>query len=173
MHRFVEIDPSQITGSPFDRIGKEWMLVTAGTPEQCNTMTASWGGVGVLWNKPVAFLFIRPTRYTYAFLEREDHFTLSFFGDAYRDALTLCGRTSGRDGDKIAAAGLTLRQDAAAPYFDEAQLVLVCRKLYKQDIDPAGFLDTGLHTHYGDGNDYHRVYVGEITQVLCRNTENG
>lgn len=172
MNHFTEIAPSQIAGSVFDRIGKEWMLVTAGDRESCNTMTASWGGLGVLWNKPVAFLFVRPTRYTYTFLEREDNFSLSFFGDTHREALTLCGRTSGRDGDKIAATGLTVRQDAEAPYFDEAQLVLVCRKLYVQDMTPDSFLDKELITaHYHD--DFHRVYVGEIKQVLQRNTENG
>ncbi len=164
MKNFKEISPATIEGNPFDMVGQQWMLITAGNEEAANTMTASWGGLGVLWNKPVAFAFVRPTRYTYEFLEREDCFTLSFYEEEYRQALTLCGRTSGRDGDKIAAAGLTLRHDAEAPFFDEAQLVLVCRKIAIQDIDPAGFLDDSIHGHYTD--DYHRVYVGEIVRVL-------
>lgn len=160
----VEISPKELQGNPFQMIGEEWMLVTAGTAEKMNTMTASWGGLGVLWNKPVAFAFVRPTRYTYEFLEQEDCFTLSFYDEKYRHMLALCGRISGRDGDKIAAAGLTPCTDEAAPYFKEARLVLVCRKLAVQDIDPTGFMDAAIAGHYN--NDYHRVYVGEIVKVL-------
>ncbi len=168
MNKFIDISPEMMAGNPFHRIGKDWMLITAGNQEKANTMTASWGGLGVLWNKPVAFAFVRPTRYTYEFLEQEDTFTLSFFPDeSTRQALTLCGRVSGRDTDKIAEAGLTLRTDTEAPYFDEASLVLVCRKIAVQDIDPAGFLDNTIHGHYTD--DYHRVYIGEIIRVLQRN----
>ena len=166
MHTFKEIAPSEIQGNPFDLIGKEWMLITAGDGVDCNTMTASWGGLGVLWNKPVCFAFVRPTRYTYEFLEREERFTLTFFPEDYRQALQLCGRVSGRDTDKITNAGLTLRTDLAAPYFDEAKLVLVCRKAAVQDIDPAGFIDPVIDTMYN--NDYHRVYIGEIEQILTR-----
>lgn len=165
MNTFTEITPADISGNPFRLIGKDWMLITAGNGEKANTMTASWGGLGVLWNKPVAFAFVRPTRYTYEFLEREDTFTLSFFpNESTRQALTLCGRVSGRDTDKIADAGLTLRTDAEAPFFDEASLVLVCRKVAVQDIDPKGFLDDSIHSHYTD--DYHRVYTGEIIRAL-------
>ena len=166
MHTFTEITPKEMTGNPFARIGDQWMLVTAGNAEKANTMTASWGGLGVLWNKPVCFAFVRPTRYTYAFLEQQDRFTLSFFSEEYRQALRLCGTVSGRDTDKIADAGLTLRTDAQAPYFDEAELVLVCRKLAVQDMDPTGFLDPAIAGLYD--NDYHRVYIGEITRVLTR-----
>lgn len=165
MKSFTTVTPAEMGGNPFDRIGKDWMLITAGDAKKANTMTASWGGLGVLWNKPVVFAFVRPTRYTYEFLEREDTFSLSFFPDeSTRAALTLCGRVSGRDTDKIAAAGLHLRTDAEAPYFDEADTVLLCRKLAVQDIDPAGFIDPSIHQHYH--NDYHRVYVGEILRVL-------
>ena len=165
MNTFTEITPADISGNPFRLIGKDWMLITAGNKDKANTMTASWGGLGVLWNKPVAFAFVRPTRYTYEFLEREDTFTLSFFpNESTRQALTLCGRVSGRDTDKIADAGLTLRTDAEAPFFDEASLVLVCRKVAVQDIDPNGFLDDSIHGHYAD--DYHRVYIGEIIRAL-------
>ena len=88
-------------------IGKQWMLVTAGTSEKFNTMTASWGGLGWLWNKPVAFVFIRPERYTHGFIEASDCMTLSFYGEEYREALKICGTKSGRDIDKVAATGLT------------------------------------------------------------------
>ncbi len=166
MNEFKILSPYEVEGNPFQMIDKQWMLITAGNEKKANTMTASWGGVGVLWNKPVSFAFIRPTRYTYAFTEQEDTYSLCFFPEEYRDALRLCGTVSGRDRDKIAEAGLTLRHDAAAPYFDEAETVLICRKLHYQDIDPAGFIDPTIDSHYK--NDYHRMYVGEVLQVLTR-----
>ena len=160
------IAPKEIVGNPFAMIGDQWMLITAGNGENCNTMTASWGGLGVLWNAPVATCYVRPQRYTKEFLDREEYFTLTFFGEEYREALKLCGTVSGRDRDKIAEAGLTLRYDAEAPYFDEAEMVMICRKIAAQDMDPAGFIDTSVEKHYH--NDYHRIYTGEITKVLRR-----
>lgn len=167
MATFTEINPFAIQDNPFTLIGKDWMLITAGETDSMNTMTASWGGLGVLWNKPVSYCFVRPTRHTYGFMEDRDFYSLSFFEPSYRSALELCGRVSGRDTDKIADAGLTPCTDREAPYFDEARLVLVCRKLYTQDIDPARFIDTSLAQHYPDA-DYHRVYVGEVVRVLRR-----
>ena len=164
MIHFTEIAPEDIRDNPFQLIGKDWMLITAGDATAANTMTASWGGLGILWNKPVSFAFVRPTRYTYEFLEKEEYYTLSFFEKSARGALKLCGTVSGRDTDKIADAGLTLRTDGEAPFFDQARLVLVCRKIAAQDMDPAGFLDPALHSHYD--NDHHRIYTGEIVRVL-------
>ena len=166
MNAFTEISPREMSGNPFVRIGDQWMLITAGSEEKANTMTASWGGLGVLWFKPVSFAFIRPTRYTYEFTEREDAYSLCFFSEEYRDALKLCGTVSGRDRDKIAEAGLTLRYEDGVPYFDEAETVMICRKIAVQDMDPAGFVDPTVEKHYN--NDYHRVYTGEITKVLRR-----
>ena len=131
MKTFTSISPAEMGGNPFHRIGTDWMLITAGDENSANRMTASWGGLGVLWNKPVVFAFVRPTRYTYEFLEREDTFSLSFFPDeSTRQALTLCGRVSGRDTDKIADAGLTLRTDAESPFFDEADSVPMTLLVY-------------------------------------------
>ena len=166
MNEFIAISPYELEGNPFRMIDKQWMLITAGNQQKANTMTASWGGLGVLWFKPVSFAFIRPTRYTYEFTEREDAYSLCFFGEEYRDALKLCGTVSGRDRDKIAEAGLTLRYEDGVPYFDEAQTVMICRKIAVQDMDPAGFVDPTVEKHYN--NDYHRVYTGEITKVLRR-----
>ena len=113
-------------------IGKQWMLVTAGTSEKFNTMTASWGGLGWLWNKPVAFVFIRPERYTHGFIEASDCMTLSFYGEEYREALKICGTKSGRDSDKVAATGLTPEElESGNMTFGEARLTRDCRKLFK------------------------------------------
>lgn len=167
MPKFVELDPLELQDNMFRRIGREWMLITAGKPEKFNTMTASWGGVGVLWNTNVTFSFVRPSRYTYTFMEQEKYYTLSFFGADCRRALQFCGSKSGRDVDKVAETGLTPVFDAPAPYFAEAELVLVCRKLYTQDLDTERLLDPALMANYKDG-DVHRMYVGEITKVLQR-----
>ena len=164
---FEKIDPKALEGNVFSLIGEQWMLITAGTGEACNTMTASWGGLGVLWGKPVATVYIRPQRYTLEFVEREDHFTLSFFGPEWRKALALCGSKSGRDVDKAAECGFTVATAACgAPYFEEADLVLVCKKAYWQDMDPTHFLDGEIDGKWYPEQDYHRIFIGEIVEVL-------
>lgn len=167
MSAFKEISPGDIKGNIFDMVGREWMLVTAGKPGSFNTMTASWGGAGVLWNKPVAFSFIRPQRYTYQFMEKNDYYTLSFYDEKYRSALNLCGTCSGRDVDKVKEAGLTPAFCGDAVYFEEAKLVLVCRKLYAQNMTTDSFIDKNIAATY-TGGDLHRTYVGEIVKVLIK-----
>ncbi len=165
---FEEIPPETIQDNPFRLIGSTWMLVTAGTLQSYNTMTASWGGLGVLWNKNIAICFIRPTRYTYGFMESADRFTLSFFGEEYRDTLNLCGTKSGRDVDKAAATGLIpVATDSGAVTFAQARLVLECRKLYSQDIQPSRFHDATIERHYPK-QDYHRMYIGEVVTCLAK-----
>lgn len=168
MVKYKEIQPSEITENAFKLIGKDWMLVTAGNSDKFNTMTASWGGVGVLWNKNVAFSFIRPQRYTLEFLDNNEYYTLSFLEDGQKPALTFCGRNSGRDVDKIQATGLTPIFDEQAPYFSQAKLVLVCKKLYKQSMTADSFIDSSLvSANYADG-DFHYTFVGEIVKVLVK-----
>ena len=162
-----QADVRTLEDNVFSLIGENWMLITAGTAERCNTMTASWGGLGVLWGKNVATCYVRPQRYTREFLERENYFTLSFFGPEYRRELSLCGSKSGRDVDKVKECNFTVRQtQCGAPYFDQARLVLVCRKLYWQDMDPAHFLDPGIDGKWYPDQDYHRIYIGEIVECL-------
>jgi flavin reductase (DIM6/NTAB) family NADH-FMN oxidoreductase RutF len=168
MSVFAEIKPQDIPDNIFKLIGLDWMLVTAGTRESFNMMTASWGGMGILWNKNIAICFVRPHRYTYDFMERADCFTLSFFGEDYRDALNLCGSKSGRQVNKVAATGLTpIAGETGAIYFAEARLVLECRKIYYQDLDPANFVVSDIHKNYPT-RDYHRMYLGEIVHCLAR-----
>jgi len=161
----ISVPINNITSNPFNDIGKQWMLITAIKDGIANTMTASWGGLGVLWNKNVATIYVRPQRFTHDFLEAADTFTLSFLPDQYRNALTLCGRTSGRDTNKIAEAGLTTVFSDNYAYFSEAERVIVCRKIYKSRIVPNGFLDNSIASNYPD-EDYHTVYIGEITACL-------
>ena len=153
----------------FDLIGKEWMLVTAGNKEKFNTMTASWGGIGWLWNKPVAFVFIRPERYTHDFIERESRLTLSFYKEEYRSILQFCGTKSGRDVDKVKETGLKpAALESGAMTFEQAWLTLDCRKLFKSPMAAADFIDKSiLEKWYGPqpGGSLHDVYVVEIEGV--------
>ncbi len=159
-----ELDPKQMTENVFSLLDDRWALITAGTPERCNTMTASWGGLGVLWNRCVATIYVRPQRYTFGFLEESDWFTLSFFGEEWREQLALCGSSSGRDVDKFKACGFHPEAEGEAVYIREAELVIVCRKLYRQDLDPENMGPEALE-HY-EARDYHRMYIGEITRIL-------
>ncbi len=164
---FTETSPEQLAENPFKLIGRDWMLITAGSPDSFNTMTASWGGLGVLWERKVAFCFVRPTRYTFQFMERSALYTLSFFEEKHRKALTYCGSHSGREGDKVKAAGLTPVGNNGCVHFSEARLVLVCKKMYSHDIAPDRFLDQAINDMYPQ-KDYHRMYVGEIVKCLVR-----
>lgn len=165
----IEILPEQISDNPFKLIGRDWMLITAGSLASFNMMTASWGAVGELWGKRVAFCFVRPHRYTFQFMEQATHYTLSFFDEAYRPALDYCGSHSGRDVNKAQATGLTPAVGAeGAVYFAQARLVLVCRKLYAQDLAPDCFVDPQIGPRNYPQRDYHRMYVGEIVRCLAR-----
>lgn len=161
----TEISPTNLPKSAFEMIGKDWMLITSGDELKYNTMTASWGGVGVLWNKNVVFAFVRPQRFTYEFLNDNDYFSCSFFCEEYRNALSYCGKYSGRDVDKAKECNLTPAFCENAPYFEEADTVIVCKKLYVQDMTEDCFVDKDLLKNYS-GDDYHRVFVGEIVKVL-------
>ena len=164
---FVKKKAEEIDLNPFDAVGREWMLITAGTKENCNTMTASWGGMGVLWKKNVVTAYIRPQRYTKQFVDEQEYFTLCFFGEQYRRELALCGTKSCRDLDKIAACGFTVTEsECGAPYFEEARLVLVCRKLYADDLRAQCFLDRDCDETCYPEHDYHTFYIGEVVEVL-------
>ena len=166
MKMFKEIKPIEIPGNPIHLIGQEWMLITAGVSDHFNTMTASWGGLGELWFKPVCFCFVRPHRYTYEFMEQYEMFTLSFFSDAFKSQLNFCGSRSGRETDKVKECGFTVREtQSGGIFFDEARLVLECRKIYFQDLLPDRMLDKTVLKNYPQ-QDYHRMYVGEILRVL-------
>lgn len=163
-----KIDIRDIKESAVGLFDDSWALVTAGNKESYNTMTASWGGMGELWNKDVCFIFIRPQRYTYEFTEREEYFTVSFYGEEYKNALTFCGRNSGRDCDKAKETGLTPVEIEGSMTFEESRITLVCKKLYFQDIDPNGFVDASLDGANYKLKDYHRMYIGEIVGAYIK-----
>ena len=168
---FKEVKPEELTMNPFTKIGKEWLLITAGNEEKCNTMTASWGAMGVMWGKNVAIAVIRPQRYTKKFVDEQESFTLSFYPDDKKPALSYCGSHSGKDmakGEKAAAAGLTpLYVDGTVAY-EEADMILVCKKLYEAPVDPKGFADESLIAKWYPDSDFHEAYVAEITAVYTK-----
>lgn len=173
MSTFQAIQPQELSANPFTLIGTDWMLVTAGdSASHYNTMTASWGGVGVIWNREVATIYIRPQRYTFSFLEEGDTFTLSFFGQEHRKALAFCGAKSGRDYDKAKECGLTPVEMGGCVAFAEANLVIACKKLYWNDIDPQNFCDPSIGPANYPSQDYHRMYIGEITGVYRKGSTN-
>ena len=159
---FKPMDLESLTENPWKLIGKDWMLVTAGTPSAWNTMTASWGGVGVLWNHKVAFVFVRPSRHTFSFMERGDRFTLSFLPEEHREILKTCGSVSGRDVDKAAKTGLKPFEPAPGVVsFQQARLILACKKLYAQDLNADCVVDSSILQNYANG-DWHRMYISRI-----------
>ncbi len=157
-----QIKPEELQKNPFQMIGKEWLLVAAEKAGKTNAMTASWGGVGIMWGKPVAYVFIRPQRYTKEFIDASDTFSLSVLGEEYRKTLSYFGTVSGRDEDKIAKSGLQVAYDGATPYFQEAGTVMICRKLFAQYYDPACFIDKTCDETWYPEKDYHMMYIAEI-----------
>ena len=163
---FKEIKPEELQKNPFQMIGKEWLLVTAEKDGKVNTMTASWGGVGIMWHKPVAYIFLRPQRYTKELIDQTDTFSLSVLGEEHREMLRYFGTVSGRDEDKIAKSKLQIAHEGATPYFADANTVMICRKLYAQPYDPACFIDKSCDEKNYPNKDYHTMYIVEIEKVL-------
>lgn len=161
-----EISPREIDKNLINLIAQDWALLTAGDSDGWNTMTVSWGGAGELWNKDVAFVFVRPQRYTKEFIDNSDYFTLSFFDDSYKNALRLCGAKSGRDIDKAKETGLEPVFENRTTHLRQANLVLVCKKLFSQDMTPDCFIDKSIIDINYKANDFHTTYVGEIIKVL-------
>jgi flavin reductase (DIM6/NTAB) family NADH-FMN oxidoreductase RutF len=166
---WIEKDIREFSGSPASRIGDGWMLISAGTAQDWNTMTASWGGLGVLWGRNMAFIFVRPSRHTFGFINDNPLFTLSFFDKKYHPALAFCGAHSGRDIDKAAQTGLTpIVFSGGGITFREAAEVIFCRKVYTHDLDPRFFLDSPDIEKLYNGKDYHRMYIGEILTLRVK-----
>lgn len=168
-HTMKETDISALSSlDEFKLIGRDWMLITAGTSDSFNTMTASWGGLGILWNKNVATVYVRPSRYTHDFIEKSDRLTLSFFPENCRVALQVCGSRSGRDCDKVAEAGLhPVALESGAMTFSEARLVLDCRKLFKTEMTEENFCDAKVFSQWYNADDGapHTIYILEIEKV--------
>jgi flavin reductase (DIM6/NTAB) family NADH-FMN oxidoreductase RutF len=164
----IDIPPEALCILPVHLWHRKWLLLAAGDYQSgdWNCMTVGWGGLGAMWNKPFALVVVRPTRYTIGFMEKSAGFTLCAFPEVHRKKLSYCGSHSGTEGNKAKAAGFTAiaSRKVAAPSFDEAELILECRKTYFSDLDPSHFLDPATEANY-PAKDYHRVYFGEIVSA--------
>ncbi|NLV49939.1 MAG: flavin reductase family protein [Clostridiales bacterium] len=157
---FIKSDV-ELKSSVFQMIGKQWLLISAGTEKSFNSMTASWGAFGVLWNKYTATVYVRPERYTYGFLETNDRFSLCLFGEKHREALVVMGTKSGRDMDKPAACGLSPVFIDGVPAYAEAETVFICKKIYSDNLRAENMGEDGLSV-YAAGSGIHKMYIGEI-----------
>lgn len=161
-----EILHENFNENSFNLIGNDWLLLTAEKEGKVNTMTASWGGLGILWNKKVAYIFIRPQRYTKEFVDSADRLSISVLPNNYRKELGYLGRVSGRDEDKISKANLTVKEYDDVPYFEEARLTMTCKKLYAQELKEECFIDKDIIDKCYPQKDYHTMYVVEIEKIL-------
>ena len=172
-NKYDKIEASELPDNIIDLISEQWMLVTAGSPESFNTMTASWGGIGYVWNNPVSFIFIRDSRYTYQFLEKEESYTLSFFDEKYRGALRICGTKSGRDSDKIIESGLTpIKTPNNLMSFDEARMIIECKKMFVQELNydnltPA-FKNEIMTESYTAETSKHQLFISQIINIWIK-----
>ena len=168
MDKFKTISPSQYC-SVFDDIGKDWMLITAGNKDKTNAMTASWGGLGVMWGKNVAYIVVRPQRFTKTLIDTQSTFSLCWLGQEHRKTLGYMGKASGYKEDKIATSGLTVvHHTDGTPYFAQATKVLVCTKLFAQPYTADSFVDKSILSQWYPDHDLHTLYIGNIDTVLTK-----
>ena len=161
-----KITPQELNKNPFDLIGKQWAMITTKSADgRVNTMTASWGGVGVLWNKPVTYIFLRPQRYTRELMDASETFSACFLPDSYRKELQYCGSHTGREVDKLAICGFEAVTLDNTPVLAQAEIAITCRKLFRQKFDPESFVDPSIDAANYPNKDYHFFYVGEILGV--------
>jgi len=169
MHIFQPYPIDLLELNPFEKIGADWAALTAGNKEKVNAMTISWGGMGVLWGKNVVFVFVRDSRYTKEFMDREDNFSLTFFPKEFgKSALKYLGGISGRKEDKIKNARLHIAYSNDIPYIDEGNFVLTCKKMSATFIDAKDFIDSSIKDNWYKDGDMHTMYVGEIREILAR-----
>ena len=166
-----EIKPEECNDNTFSLIGKEWMLVAAGDKEKANAMTASWGGLGIMWGQNVAYVVIRPQRYTKGFVDAKERFTLSFLPEQYREALNYMGTASGRDEDKIAKSGLHLTFLEEQPAFEESRMIMVCKKLFAQKMQEESFLRQEIVDQCYPEKDFHTLYIAQIEHVFIKESD--
>ena len=149
----------------FAQFDSKWALLSAGTKDDHNTMTISWGGMGTLWSKPVVTVYVKPCRHTYKFMNDNDFFTVSFYPEDKKEALMLMGSKSGRDIDKDAASGLTVKDLGCAVTYEEAEVTLLCKKIYWQDMDAERMPADVVKTHYSV-EEPHRLFIGELVEII-------
>lgn len=155
----------KFTTDIFEQFDKKWALLTAGTKDDYNTMTISWGGLGTIWNKPVATVYVRESRYTHDYMDKNDCFTISFYPEQYKQLLGVLGSKSGRDINKMNISELSPKAADDSITFEEAEITLVCKKLFKQKLLPENMPKEVVSSLYAD-NDLHDMYIGEVVDII-------
>ncbi len=168
MHSFQKITSDIVELNPFEKIGKDWMLVTAGNEEKVNTMTASWGALGQMWGKDAAFIVIRQSRYTKEFIDREGKFSLNFLNEKHKTLMKFLGAVSGRHEDKIKEAGVEIAYHYGVPVVDQANFILICRVMSATLLKPEDFTDKEIDKAWYKDGDYHTLYIAEVTNIIAR-----
>lgn len=168
MSSFQTISAAQLNKNPFTLIGNDWMLITAQKDDKTNTMTASWGGLGIMWGKQAAYIVIRDSRYTKEFVDAADTLSLSFFTEQFRPVLKYLGTVSGRSEDKVTNSKLTVQHHNHTPYFEEADTVFLCKKMFAQKLSKDNFLLPDIETTWYKDSDYHVLYILEVTDILTK-----
>lgn len=170
MENYKKIEVKQFNENAIDLIGQQWMLIAAGSPDtKFNMMTASWGGLGWLWEKPVSFIFVRPQRYTFEFIEKEEFYTITFYTEEYRDVLKVLGSKSGRDFDKMKQSGLTpFKTPNGSVAFKEARIIIECKKSFGAFLKEEDFIDKEIVKSKYPKKDFHKMYVGEIVNIWIK-----
>lgn len=163
---FCKIDVNELEFSPTKAIGENWGILTGCSKDGFNSMTVSWGSVGVLWSKPCVFAFVRPQRHTYSFMENGEYFSLAVMPEGIHKEMAVFGSKSGRDVDKYAESGFTVNDENGVKYPSEAETVFICKKIAAGDVKPEWFVDKNIDSDNYPKKDYHKMYVGEIITVL-------
>lgn len=180
MTSFRSISPGEFTTKPVELFGSDWPLLCAGTKDDFNSMTIGWGAVGQIWGMPYTSVYVRPTRYTHEFMDKYEYFSIVVFDRSFKESLATFGTESGRDIDKMNFPGLTPDFSYNAPVFHEANLILICKKMYRQEIDKdlliSEYKTKVIEEFYSKGvsyNNFHTIYYGEITNILSVKMYNG
>ena len=155
----------ELTIDVFGQFDKKWALLTSGTKDNFNAMTISWGGAGTLWGKPVVTTYVRTSRYTHEYMDSNDYFTISFYPEDKKSILGVFGSKSGRDIDKMNYEGLTAKEAGESISFEEAELTLVCKKLFKQQLDEKNMPEDVIKSYY-EGDAPHDMYIGEVVEII-------
>ncbi len=146
-----------------------WILISAGNLTKYNMMTASWATFGILWNKPIAQVFIRPSRYTYDFIDENEFFSICFFNDSYKDILALLGSKSGKNFNKMKIQGLNpIDYENKTIYFEQSEQVLILKKIYKTKFDGNDIDKDVKSLFYPDNKDFHFIFYGQIVNYLTK-----
>lgn len=168
MHAFQPYPIKEIEFNPFVKFGDEWGALTVKADDKVNSMTISWGGVGMLWNKPAATVYVRESRFTKSLLDKSGTFSVSFLPDKYRRTLKYLGQVSGKDEDKIKNSRLSINDYKGVPFIDEGNFIVICKKMYSVPLTLEGVVDKEVEEQHYKTKDLHTMYIGEIVELLAR-----